>query len=187
MRRSANLSPAAAELPPRAFVTGTGIKYPPLERVPAPLVRQVHQIMQAFLAEATQPEGLQQLDYAAMAYLDEEPGLDQRSLAARLTADATTTGQIVDRLEAMGLLDRRVDPQDRRARILKLTPKGERIRRRLRPRLLAAQDRLLACLASRERETFIDLLLRIVEHNKEHARPGSGRRRPRRNLAKAPS
>jgi len=54
------------------------------------------------------------------------------------------------------------------------------VRRRLRPSLLAAQQRLLKPLSKAERAAFLDLLVRVIEANDAYARPGNGRRKPRR-------
>jgi hypothetical protein len=36
---------------------------------------------------------------------------------------------------------------------------------------------VLAPLAPRERELFLDLLIRVIQGNRTHARPGAGRRK----------
>ncbi len=108
------------------------------------------------------------------------PGLDQRRLAERLGIDPASVGQMIDRLEAAGLLERRVHPDDRRARLVSATRSGERVRQQLRPAALAAQERLLAPLTVQERRLFLDLLTRVVEGNESYARPGNGRRPPQR-------
>src|SRR5262245_47562789 len=92
--------------------------------------------------------------------------------------DRTIVGQIVDELEQRGLVDRRINGADRRARVLRLTRAGEQMRRRLRPRAVAAQARLLDALTAEEQDTLVDLLIRVVRANEELARPGAGRRRP---------
>ncbi len=56
---------------------------------------------------------------------------------------------------------------------------------RVRPKSLAAQQRVLACLTAAERETFFDLLFRVVKANEDLALPGSGRRKPSRTAEKA--
>lgn len=145
-------------------------------RVPAHLGRLFHQLCQALVAEAQATEGLVSPEYAALASLDEEPGLDQRGLAAAIGVDRNTIGIVVERLEQRGLLTRKVDPADRRARVLDLTPEGAALRRRLRPRMLAANARALEALSSEEAATLLSLLHRAVEHHAELAHPGAARR-----------
>jgi len=134
------------------------------------------------LAEVTESENLTPLQFAVLAALDDEPGIDQRRLAVRLAIDPVSAGQLVDHLERGGLVDRRVHPDDRRARVLGLTPDGLRLRRRLRPALAAAQGRILAPLSAKEQATLLALLTRVVAGNEAYAKPGNGRRRPLRKL-----
>lgn len=152
----------------------------PRHRVPAHLARRFHQICLGVSAELLRPENLGPIEYAVLAAIDDRPGFDQRGLAFWLGIDPTTTGQIVDRLATNGLIDRAVDPEDRRARILSLTPAGTHLRQRLRMPLLAAQHKIMASLSSDEQATLIGLLTRIVDNNDVYARPGNGRRKPRR-------
>src|SRR5262249_37506330 len=97
--------------------------------------------------------------------------------AARIGIDRNNVGVILTELEGRGLVERRVDPDDQRARRLYLTPKGEKLLAQLRPRNLAANERVLAPLSPSERELFLNLLVRIIQANAIYARPGAGRRK----------
>jgi DNA-binding MarR family transcriptional regulator len=149
-------------------------------RVPAHLARRFHQICLGAMAEVTVPAGLSPGEYGILAALIDWAGLDQRRLAERLGIDPASAGQMIDRLETAGLVERRVHPDDRRARLLSATRSGERLRRQLRPSASAAQERLLAPLSVREGRLFLDFLTRLVEGKETYARPGNGRRPPRR-------
>ena len=153
-------------------------------RVPFPLARRFQQICATIIAQAYADEDLRPMTYSALACVDDFPGLDQRRLAALMGVDRTNVGQLVDELEAQGLIKRHINGADRRARELRLTQGGERKRRQLRPKLLAAQARMLAPLTPAEQDMLIELLIRVVEANEVHARPGAGRR-PRRRKATA--
>ena len=106
------------------------------------------------------------------------------SQAAFMTSRTSRTryGAIVsgDELETKGLIRRLADPDDRRAHRLRLTQRGQSLRDRLISPVIAAQARILAPLASHERQLLVDLLTRVVEANEEYARPGAGRRPPRK-------
>jgi len=104
---------------------------PAVHRVPAHLAQRFNQICVGALAEVLEPEGIMPSEYAVLATIDDLPALDQRTLATRLGIDPVTAGQMVDRLESMDLVDRRLQDADRRARSLKLTQRGTRLRRRL--------------------------------------------------------
>jgi DNA-binding MarR family transcriptional regulator len=153
--------------------------------VPGYLARRFQQICAAIITESLTSEGLTQLQLGVLACLDDIPGIDQRRLAESLGIVPVNAGQIVDQLETMGLVDRRMNGADRRARELRLTPKGEKLRRRLHSDNLATNERILAPLAPPERRLLLDLLARVIEGNAAYARPGAGRRP--RNSRRSPS
>ena len=59
-----------------------------------------------------------------------EPGVEtpMRALAQQLFCDPSNVTGIVDRLEARGLIERRSLETDRRVKIIRLTPEGQRVR-----------------------------------------------------------
>ena len=155
----------------------------PVQPTPSALARRFHQICATVVAETLAGEELTPLQYAVLAYLYLQPDIDQNGLAARLGVDRASTSQLVDHLEKAGLVDRRVNGKDRRARLLRLTQRGTRLRERLHPAGRAAEARILAPLRPSERDTLIALLARVVAANEAYARPGAGRRKPSSNQA----
>src|SRR4029450_223294 len=150
--------------------SGTRTPVAPAHRVPAHLARRFHQICQGAVAEVIVPADLFPGEYAILAAVIDLPGLDQRRLAEELGIGPARLGKMMHRLETAGILERRVHPDDRRARLLGATRSGEKLRQQLQPSALAAQERLLAPLAVRERRLFLDLLTRVVEGNESYAR-----------------
>ncbi|MDH2386888.1 MarR family transcriptional regulator [Bradyrhizobium sp. CER78] len=150
--------------------------------MPAHLARRFHQLCLGVTAEILGRQDLTPLQWAVLAAISEEPGSGQRHVAKRLGIDAVTLGQIIEFLEQKALVQRQIDPDDRRARQLFLTRDGAELRQGLRPSLLAAQDRILAPLTRTERASLLDMLARVIEANESYARPGNGRRKPRRKL-----
>jgi MarR family transcriptional regulator, temperature-dependent positive regulator of motility len=153
---------------------------PSVHRVPAHLARRFHQICLGALAQITGPQDLSPLQFGILASIQDEPGMDQRRLAERMGIDTVSAHHHIEFLEDRGLVTRAIDPQDRRSRVLKLTKRGVQLRAQLRPGIVDAHDRVLSSLSQHERETFLRLLTRIVESNEMFARPGNGRRPPRR-------
>jgi DNA-binding MarR family transcriptional regulator len=160
----------------------------PVRRSPIALARRFFQICTAASAEAIARDGLTPQQLGVLAYLNKqtgEPDIDQNGLAARLGIDRASTTALLDDLEAMGLVERRVNGADRRARLLRLTSRGEKVRARLHPASNAAQMNVFAALAPHERDLLIDLLVRVVASNSALARPGAGRRK--RGFRQSPS
>jgi DNA-binding MarR family transcriptional regulator len=150
---------------------------PPVHRVPAALARRFDQICVSTLAEALAGVDLTPLEFAVLRYLDEEPGIDQSGLCERLGIDRNSTSLLVHRLEGKRVLARRMNGDDRRARLLYLTRDGKRLHDRTRPKVFAGWQRMLSVLESNERELLFDLLVRLIEGNRRLARPGAGRRK----------
>jgi DNA-binding MarR family transcriptional regulator len=109
--------------------------------------------------------GLTPNDSRALFSLDADAGRSMRSLADSWQCDPSNATWIVDRLETLGLAERRPLPEDRRVKLVALTPKGARTRdallkefyrapaelAELDPEDLRALDRILAKLNSRGR------------------------------------
>lgn len=86
------------------------------------------------------------------------PGLSPGELARRTLAGQSTVSEVVGRLVAAGLVERRPSPADARRAELTLTARGRRATAAAPP---TAQERLatgLAALAATEREALADLL-----------------------------
>jgi DNA-binding MarR family transcriptional regulator len=168
-------SAADARRLPTTVVPGDGA--PPLPRVPAPLARRLQQVCSTMMAQAIAGEDVVQLEYGSLIALEIEPGIDQRRLADAMGIDPSNASLIVERLHAKGLIERRINGADRRARQLYLTAKGQALWRRLRVKSRVANAQVLAPLAPHERELFLDMLIRVIQGNWTHARPGAGRRK----------
>src|SRR6476620_9946530 len=134
------------------------------------LARCLYQITTALAAEAL-ADDITLLQWAVLVHIGVNPDIDQSGLGERAGIDRTNTGRIAEELLNAGLVDRRVDDLDRRSRILRLTARGREVLKRLRPLALALEDRLLAPLSAKEKETFFDLAGRIIQANRAYLRP----------------
>ena len=152
----------------------------PTPRHPIALARRFYQIATAVAAEVHKDEetGLRHLEFGVMVRIHDTPGLDQNSLAEWMSLDRASISTLVFRLEQQGLIERAVNGADRRARVLRLTPKGSALHNWMRPFAQAAQERILSVLTAAERRSFVDMLVRVIDANQAYVRPGAGRRRP---------
>ncbi len=76
-----------------------------------------------------------------------------------LTSGSITTA--VDRLERRGLVERREAPEDRRARIVHLTPEGRKLIKRAFTQHAADMEQASAALNESERQTLLRLLKKL--------------------------
>jgi DNA-binding MarR family transcriptional regulator len=106
------------------------------------------------------PRGYQVLASAARG----QPG-SQLELARHLGVDRTVMTYLLDDLEKAGLIERRPDPQDRRARQIVATASGRERLDRLDQRMQAAERHVLAGLdAEADRRAFRALLFQLAAH-----------------------
>src|SRR5438552_13982618 len=75
--------------------------------------------------------GMTRAQGVILARLARQPGMTQNEMAGLCEVEPITVGRLVDRLEAGGLLERRLDPSDRRTRRLHLLPASEPILREI--------------------------------------------------------
>ena len=117
--------------------------------------------------DETQGLDLTPVQFAALAAAQRQPGMDQRSLAAGIGFDTSTTGGVLDRLEGRGLIQRSISPDDRRVRLINLTAAGADMLQTVTPRMLAAQQRILEPLPEAQRTAFMDMLGRLVRAHQD--------------------
>ncbi|WP_350276799.1 MarR family winged helix-turn-helix transcriptional regulator [Kribbella sp. HUAS MG21] len=100
--------------------------------------------------------------YQVLATTRAEGPKRQLDLAAQLDVDRTVMTYLLDDLEKEGLVQRRPDPADRRARLIAPTDKGVETLCDLERRLRAREDALLGILDESERESFRAILQRLA-------------------------
>jgi DNA-binding MarR family transcriptional regulator len=106
------------------------------------LARKVSQIYD----EALAPFGLTIGQMGLLASLRRREGVGVRVLAERLSADASTVSRLLKPLEAAGYLRIDADPDDGRAKQVRLTDAGHAVRREAAAGWQAAQDSVKAAL-----------------------------------------
>ncbi len=121
------------------------------------LLRVQHKIHRREIAHLAEYDlTLPQFDVLAQLYHEE--GITQQTLAERLFVTKGNVCGLMDRMMEQGLVERRQDPDDRRANMLYLTPKGKTLIRQVLP----AQNRLIAAqighLPADRQKQLLDLL-----------------------------
>ena len=93
-----------------------------------------------------------------------EPGrpIPMGQLAETLSCHASNVTGLVDRLESRGLVRRRPSAEDRRVKVLDLTPSGSRLRALLLDRM-TTPPATLRRLSAREQRALVRILTRLLE------------------------
>ena len=138
-----------------------------VETFPGHGIRRLQQVAVAMFTQATDAWGITPLQFAVLQKLVHLPGIDQRTLSVEVGFDKATIGGVIDRLEVRGLLQRQQTAKDRRVRLLSLTADGETLLTSAGPAVLQAQQRMLDPLSDEERETFAQLMRKVIEHHEQ--------------------
>ena len=148
MRRTPSLSPTRASLGRALVHTARGWR------------REVDRALAQYgLSEAT---ALPLLTLARTAGED-EGGIRQGALAAELGIEGPSLVRLLDALEAEGLVERRCDAADRRAKTLHLTDAGRTMVARIECVLNEVRARLLHLVDERDVETALRVLHAVQE------------------------
>ncbi|WP_188191386.1 MarR family winged helix-turn-helix transcriptional regulator [Nonomuraea sp. SYSU D8015] len=122
------------------------------------LLRAFHDSMVTVLGDLPHgPRGYQTLSTVVHG---DQPS--QLALAAHLGIDRTVMTYLIDDLVEAGLVERRLNPADRRQRKIVATEKGAGVLRALERRVREAEDRVLQALEPDERETFRRMVRRVA-------------------------
>ncbi|RAU21438.1 MarR family transcriptional regulator [Paramagnetospirillum kuznetsovii] len=141
-----------------------------LDQLPGHLIRRLHQIAVGIFLDESRQFDLTPVQFAALDAICARPGLDQIGLSGAIAFDRTTIGGVVERLEAKGLIDRRVGQADRRTRELYITEQGRQLLDAITPAVLRTQERILYPLAPEERRQVLILLDKLVSQNNPFSR-----------------
>ena len=86
------------------------------------LISDVARLLRTYADQRARRLGITRAQWAVMARLETTEGLKQSELAEILDLQPITLTRLIDRLCANGMVERRPDPNDRRAKRLYLTP-----------------------------------------------------------------
>ena len=104
------------------------------------------------------------VQYAALVAIGSHPGIDATRLSEIIYFDRSTIGDVLDRMEGKGWILRAVDAaNDRRIKLLELSPAGQAVLQQVEPGIRRVQERLLAPLTPAEAKTLVRLLAKMAD------------------------
>ncbi|EGU34313.1 transcriptional regulator [Vibrio sp. N418] len=106
--------------------------------------------------------GLSVALWPTMMCLWEEEGVTQRDIAAKSKVENSTTTRTLDKLENLGLVERRADPHSRRSYRIYLTEQGRSLKEQLLPIPVVVNQTMLSSLNDKEQQQMIALLQKMV-------------------------
>ncbi|MBC9176068.1 MarR family winged helix-turn-helix transcriptional regulator [Pseudoroseomonas ludipueritiae] len=106
--------------------------------------------------------GLTDATWAPLVHLSESgDGISQKDLAALVGIDGSSLVRLLDLLVEQGLVERRMDQNDRRARLIFLTKAGRAAVARIRRELSRGEAEMLVDLSDEDIAALLDAFARI--------------------------
>jgi DNA-binding MarR family transcriptional regulator len=102
-------------------------------------------------------------EYVVLGSLGRDDAPTQLALARRVRYDKTRLIGLLDGLESRGLVTRRPDPADRRARVVSLTSQGTRTLDATRTDIRTMEEGVLADLDADDRAALLRALPRLAQ------------------------
>ena len=137
---------------------------PARRRLPPVLRRAWYSLNQAFRRRIAHT-GVTPDQFTVMRILLEaDPkGITQRELTHFMTSDPNTIASLLERMEALGLLERCAHEKDHRAHRIRLLTSGKRKYSEVREIAVALQSEVLSVLAENRREMFLSELTAVAD------------------------
>ena len=150
---------------------------PALAESPSHLLHRVLQRAVGIYAEEMGGETLTQRQFAVLSAAAGIENPSQTDLVVLTGIDRSTLAELVARMIDKGLLQRERSADDGRAKTVRLTEAGVAALERARPRVKAADKRILSLVPKPKRESFLKQLARMADEP-EKARKEKARKTP---------
>jgi MarR family transcriptional regulator, transcriptional regulator for hemolysin len=125
------------------------------------LLHDSARLMRRDFERRTRALGLTRAQWQTLFHLQRNEGCNQVTLADMLEVEPITLARVIDRLEFAGLVERRADPNDRRARLLFLGARAMPLLQELRTLGAATREVALVGITEDERVLLMDLLTKM--------------------------
>lgn len=142
--------------------SGAKLKKGGLSASPSHLMHRALQLALDIYADEAGPDGLTQRQFAVLEAVSQKSGLTQTDLVRATGIDRSTLADLVSRMTVKGLLDREKSTLDARAKAVRLSEQGQAALDAARPRVEAADKRIMALLPKGKRDGFLDLLAELA-------------------------
>jgi DNA-binding MarR family transcriptional regulator len=125
------------------------------------LLHDVARLLRKRFEQHTRDRGLTRSQWQVLAYLEKNEGIHQAGLAELLEVEPITLARIVDKLEGLGLVERRPHATDRRIWLLFLTPLAGPRLDEMHETAALIREEAFEDLSERDRATLLKLLGRL--------------------------
>lgn len=132
------------------------------------LIHDASRLRRTVMDQHLKPLGITRSQWWVLSQVDRDTGggFSQIELARLLDVGKVTLGGLIDRLESNGLVTRVPDAQDRRAKRVKLSPKGRKLLQRIEQVSLDLNRRIMEGISPEEEDQLIAILGRMKQNLK---------------------
>jgi MarR family transcriptional regulator, transcriptional regulator for hemolysin len=131
----------------------------PMEREVAIAISDVARMLKTYADQASRELGMTRAQWFVLSRIQHSEGIRQSELAEMCDLQPITLTRLIDRLCQNGLIERRPDPNDRRAKRLYLTPAAEPVLEGL---FALGKDMMAIVLAGIEPDAVKQLLAQLL-------------------------
>lgn len=125
------------------------------------LIHDAARMRRTVIDEVFKPLRVTRSQAWALAFLSRRDGLTQSDLADDMSLGKVTLSGLIDRLEDVGMVERRPDPSDRRIKRIFITKEGRRVIKEMRQLTLECNDKMLEGLDAQEVFNTVETLRKL--------------------------
>lgn len=135
---------------------------PALDKSPSHLLHRALQLALDIYVEELGAGGITQRQFAVLSAVEADEGLTQTDLVKITGIDRSTLADMAARMITKGLLERERSASDARANAVRLTQAGRETLDGARPKMAAADARLMRLLSATKREALVSSLRDLI-------------------------
>ncbi len=125
------------------------------------LIHDVSRLRRVVVDRALRPLGVTRAQWWLLAFLSRRDGMRQTALASDLDLSKVAIGTLLDRVEALGYVERRADSSDGRARRVFLTKGGARMVSVIRDNVQQVELDIVSSLSNEEMAQMATTLAKL--------------------------
>ena len=125
---------------------------------------KTYQLSSRFLSQKVSELNLTSVQTMILGFLNIKDQITSSELGKRAELDSATLTGILDRLEAVGFIKRRDNPDDRRSIYIHLTPKGKAISREATRVIAEANTEFLKVLTDSQKRDLYNIIKKLRLH-----------------------
>jgi DNA-binding MarR family transcriptional regulator len=128
------------------------------------LVHDVSRLRRRVVDRALKPLGVTRSQWWVLAFLSRSDGMSQVALADELDLGKVALGQLIDRLEKTGFIERRPDENDRRVKRVFLTRRSHALISEIRASVSVTEKEIVAKIRKDDLEATVRALRGMKEN-----------------------